>query len=166
MDVARGNGASASSDDLVLDPSTLSPSILNAAIRLSYNVRILLGLRLAPLGLVPGQERLLVALLECGNRSQNVLSEFLPVRPSTISKMVERLVQRDLVRQAIDHRDQRRNLLELTPKGVQLANDVQAVYNNIERELRALGTEDEIKMMEMQIMRANDVVLRPLRRLR
>ena len=57
-------------------------------------------------------------------------------------------------------------MLELTPKGVQLANDVQTVYNNIEREFRALGTEDEIKVMEMQIMRANDVILRPLQKLR
>ena len=97
MDVAWGNDASASSDDLVSDPSTPPPSILNAAIRLSYNVRILLGLMLAPLGLVPGQERLLIALLERRNRSRNVLSDLLSVRPSTVSKMVKRLVQRDLV---------------------------------------------------------------------
>ncbi|MDR7416095.1 MAG: MarR family transcriptional regulator [Armatimonadota bacterium] len=66
------------------------------------------------------QFRSLVYLRHHPGASLQALAEHLGVTPPTASALVERLVQRGLVRRTADPRERRRVVLELTPAGARL----------------------------------------------
>src|ERR1700753_1706268 len=63
------------------------------------------------------QFRLLVVLRTRGAVKQSVLAEYMGVNPSTISRMVERLIAADLVDRQPNPESRREVVLDLTPSG-------------------------------------------------
>lgn len=109
----------------------LVPTLLS----LSKTTRALMGIRLADLGLHQGQDELLIALDMGEPLSVSALSEKLFVRPSTVSKMLDRLCAKGLVDRVPTARDARLTLVRLTEKGDEAKTRVRQLWDMIDGEL-------------------------------
>ena len=109
----------------------LVPTLLS----LSKTTRALMGIRLADLGLHQGQDELLIALEMDKPVSVSALSEKLFVRPSTVSKMLDRLCAKGLVERMPSPQDARLTLVKLTRDGQGVKTDVRLLWDMIEVEL-------------------------------
>lgn len=147
--------------------STAAPvSVFGKAMSAAHAVRTLLGLKLAALGLAPGQDRFLLALLPQTRLTVTVLADDLAVRPSTISKTADRLVEKGLITRRCDDSDARRIFLELTPKGTALCAQVLAIGEEIDAELTANLMPGEASAMRRSLSLLEETAQRRLRRLR
>jgi MarR family transcriptional regulator, organic hydroperoxide resistance regulator len=91
-----------------------------------------LSAELRELGLTPGEVNALAHL-----RAERPLSvaELVAVtgqRPSTLTGVIDRLERRGLARRAVNARDRRSFVLELTPEGVEAAATVEAAFHAVE----------------------------------
>lgn len=144
----------------------IETSLLNAAMSSAQSLRALLGLKLAPLGLAAGQDRLLLALDEHGQMSVTALADVLNVRPSTVSKMMDRLMERSLTVRSSDKNDARRTNVELTNEGKALCRKLRVLFESLEADLQSDCTDEEAKRMMEGAALLNEAVGRRLRRLR
>lgn len=116
--------------------------IERAIINLITSYKNQINKNMRPLGLYPGQDLLLLALLEHGQLSQNSLVTMLCVDHSTIAKSVRRMTENDLVQTEKSTADKRVTLVSLTTHGKDLAQQVKDIW--IASEQRAtLGLSDE-----------------------
>ncbi|SFF17966.1 MarR family winged helix-turn-helix transcriptional regulator [Aureimonas phyllosphaerae] len=141
-------------------------SILVLALSTSQALRALIGLKLAPLGLAPGQDRLLATLHEKGPLTVSGLAEALNVRPSTVSKMMDRLAARGLTKRNHDDVDRRRISVELTDEGRAACQKLHTLCRAIEDELRADLDDDGERRMMAGLELLNEAVGQRLKRLR
>jgi DNA-binding MarR family transcriptional regulator len=108
---------------------------LNQAIRLlSLRHRARAAALLAPLGLHPGQEVLLLELDRTGPMIQAQLSEALGCEPPSVTLMTRKLEAAGHIRRAPAAYDKRASIVELTDSGKDLADQVK-------RRWRALAEE-------------------------
>ncbi|WP_433334963.1 nitroreductase/quinone reductase family protein [Spirillospora sp. CA-294931] len=102
---------------------------LNQAVRLlSLRHRARAAALLAPLGLHPGQEVLLLELARTGPMIQAELSEALGCEPPSITIMLRKLEAAGHVRRAPAPTDRRASLVELTGSGKALADQVKELW--------------------------------------
>lgn len=141
-------------------------TVLALALATSQTLRALIGLKLAPLGLASGQDRLLGALEQHGPLSVSKLADELNVRPSTVSKMMDRLAARGYTRRVPDDLDARRINVELTRDGYAVCKNLRVLYTAIEAELQSEMSEDETRRMLAGLTILNETVGKRLRRLR
>ena len=151
-----------SKEDLEKVELVIVPSLLSIA----KSTRAFIALLLAEIDLHPGQDQLLDRLDEDRLVSVSALAEQLSVRPSTVSKMLDRLLERELVvRTASDH-DARRTMVRLTPKGVEAQAAIRSVWRRLESELTgALPTED-LGALDRALVTTGELLTQKLRRLR
>lgn len=119
------------SDSGVQKPLIFVP-LLNSA---SKSVRALLGLEMAEIGLAVGQDLLLVCLSQREALTTQEVCKELDVRPSTISKMTDRLVAKGLAERMLHPDDKRVAVLRLTPAGREKCSDVLRVWRNVQESL-------------------------------
>ncbi len=97
---------------------------------------------LAPHGLHPGQDALLVLLWSEPGLRQAMLAERLGVEPPTISRVVARMERSGLVERRRDPHDARLWRVHPTPRSRLLEASVRRAWTELEEEMtRALGTE-------------------------
>jgi DNA-binding MarR family transcriptional regulator len=102
---------------------------LNQAIRLlSLRHRARAAALLAPLGLHPGQEVLLLELVRTGPMIQAQLSEALAVEPPSVTLMTRKLEAAGHVRRTPAPSDKRASIVELTDSGRALADQVKQLW--------------------------------------
>jgi DNA-binding MarR family transcriptional regulator len=102
---------------------------LNQAIRLlSLRHRARTAALLAPLGLHPGQEALLLELARTGPMIQAQLSEALGVEPPSVTLMTRKLEAAGHVRRRPAPSDKRAGIVELTDSGKALADQVKELW--------------------------------------
>jgi DNA-binding MarR family transcriptional regulator len=102
---------------------------LNQAIRLlSLRHRARAAALLAPLGLHPGQEALLLELARTGPMIQAQLSEALGVEPPSVTLMTRKLEASGHVRRKPVPSDKRASIVELTDSGEALADRVKHLW--------------------------------------
>jgi DNA-binding MarR family transcriptional regulator len=102
---------------------------LNQAIRLlSLRHRARAAALLAPLGLHPGQEALLLELARTGPMIQAQLSEALGVEPPSVTLMTRKLEASGHVRRRPAPSDKRASVVELTDSGQALADEVKQLW--------------------------------------
>ena len=94
--------------------------------------RALLGIKLSELGLFNGQDELLLAIRGDDPLTVTLVAERLNVRPSTVSKMLDRLVDQGLVLRLPHGTDARRSLVQITPAGREKCEGVLAVHESLE----------------------------------
>lgn len=108
---------------------------LNQAIRLlSLRHRARAAALLAPLGLHPGQEALLLELARTGPRIQAQLSEALGCEPPSITLMTRKLEATGHVSRKPDPSDKRASIVELTDQGKALADQVKQLWCGLAEE--------------------------------
>lgn len=102
---------------------------VNQAIRLlSLRHRARAAALLAPLGLHPGQEALLLELARTGPRIQAQLSEALGCEPPSVTLMARKLEATGHIRRTPAPSDRRATVVELTDRGRALADQVKQVW--------------------------------------
>src|SRR4051812_9856856 len=118
------------------DPMDLElAGTLNQAIRLlSLRHRARAAALLAPLGLHPGQEALLLELDRTGPRIQAQLSDALGCEPPSVTLMTRKLEATGHIRREVDPSDKRASIVELTDSGRALAKQVKQVWRTLAKE--------------------------------
>lgn len=102
---------------------------LNQAIRLlSLRHRARAAAMLAPLGLYPGQEALLLELAANGPMIQAQLSEALGCEPPSVTLMTRKLEASGHIRRRPAPSDKRASIVELTESGSALADRIKQVW--------------------------------------
>ena len=99
--------------------------------------RSLAAALLREVGLVPGQELLLMKLWAAEPQSQVELAQLLRIEPPTAAKMLARLERTGLVCRERSTRDRRVILVSLTDRGRALRDPVLRIWADLER--RAVG---------------------------
>jgi DNA-binding MarR family transcriptional regulator len=108
---------------------------LNQAIRLlSLRHRARAAALLAPLGLHPGQEMLLLQLDRNGPSIQAQLSEALGCEPPSITLMTRKLEAAGHVRRRPAPSDKRASIVELTDSGTALAGQIKRLWRALAEE--------------------------------
>jgi DNA-binding MarR family transcriptional regulator len=108
---------------------------LNQAIRLlSLRHRARATALLAPLGLYPGQEALLLELDRTGPRIQAQLSEALGCEPPSVTLMARKLEASGHIRREASPSDKRASIVELTESGRALADQVKELWRGLAKE--------------------------------
>lgn len=102
---------------------------VNQAIRLlSLRHRARAAALLAPLGLHPGQEALLLELARTGPRIQAQLSEALGCEPPSVTLMAGKLEASGHIRRTPVPSDKRASMVELTDSGKALVDQVKQLW--------------------------------------
>jgi DNA-binding MarR family transcriptional regulator len=120
--------------------------LVPALLSLSKSTRALVGLKLIKLGFYNGQDELLFALVDGVPSSVSHLADELAVRPSTASKMLDRLVKAGLVERKTDRSDARRSMVQITSAGLEARILLEAMRAELEAELKppAVQTPDNV----------------------
>ncbi len=110
-----------------------APGDLNVKLmRVARAHRTLAASLLSEVGLHPGQEALLMELWDHDGRTQANLAESLGVEPPTVTKMLQRMENADLVDRRPDATDRRAIRVYLTPKGRRLKGRVDKLWAELE----------------------------------
>ncbi|KRN29066.1 hypothetical protein IV38_GL001282 [Lactobacillus selangorensis] len=103
-----------------------------AVIGLVASHRAMITKQIRAFDLYPGQDMMLMQLLGQPNQSQNDLRKALHVDHSTIAKSIGRLAKREIVTTTKSTQDKRITLVSLTPRGIDLAKQVVAIWHAAE----------------------------------
>ena len=108
-------------------------------LRLAYQRHTLIFQDHALNNLTPTQFSALIRLSECGPCSQNQLGRLIAVDVATIKGVVDRLYDKKLVTLEKDTNDRRRNLISLSPTGLNMLAGLRAMGQSVtEATLEAL----------------------------
>lgn len=143
-----------------------SPHMVLALVSIAKSTRAFLTLRLNEIGLHPGQDQLLVQLEPDQPVSVSALADQLSVRPSTVSKMLDRLIDKGLVARAAHNHDARRTMVTLTPLGEKAKLAVKSIWSRLEEELGGSLSPEELLTLNTALERAGEMLSFKLRRLR
>lgn len=99
---------------------------------ISKRTRALVGIKLAEIGLANGQDEMLLLLEEGSPKAVMVLADGLGVRPSTVSKTLERLVQGGLALRETSRSDSRMTLVTITASGIMKREEIMAMRDRLE----------------------------------
>jgi DNA-binding MarR family transcriptional regulator len=103
-------------------------AVLQAIRRLSLRHRARAAALLAPLGLHPGQEVLLLELARAGPMIQAQLSDALGVEPPSVTLMTRKLEATGHIRRTPAPSDKRASTVELTDSGKALVGQVKQLW--------------------------------------
>lgn len=117
--------------------------ILLAVVSAYKRAHALVAERFAPLGVHPGQDRLLAELWKRDGVSQSELIKRLGVQPPTVTGALQRLERAGIVRREPDPENRRISRVYLTEKGRELEGPVQEALADAERNLLANLSSDE-----------------------
>lgn len=146
----------------VPEPSDLP--LVRSLLSISKSTRAFLTLMLAEIDLHLGQDQL-VAGLEPGRAiSVSELADRIAVRPSTVSKMLDRLVDKNLVQRTVSSEDARRTMVVLTQAGLEIRPRVEAVWARLEKELAGAMTVEEADTLATAMNRMETLLATKLRR--
>ncbi|KTQ95380.1 transcriptional regulator [Aureimonas ureilytica] len=133
---------------------------------IAKSTRAFLALLLAQIDLHPGQDQLLVRLTPGESVSVSMLADQLAVRPSTVSKMLDRLIEKNLVLRESNSRDARRTMVTLTSAGEAAKERVLALWMRLETELGNAMEERERSALLSSLQQVDQLLSVRLRRLR
>ncbi|MFD2238710.1 MarR family winged helix-turn-helix transcriptional regulator [Aureimonas populi] len=155
-----------------LTPSRDFPSpvqtggVVPLLLTISKSTRAFLALLLAEIGLHPGQDQLLHRLTAGQAVSVSALADQLAVRPSTVSKMLDRLIEKKLVLRTTSSGDARRTMVLLTEEGATVRTAVLALWERLETELVATIPDGNRRELIGALAQVDTLLATRLRRLR
>lgn len=96
-------------------------------------------------GLTPLQFTSLIKIRDQGRASQNLLGRLTHADPATIMGVINRLVERGLIRKSADPDDKRKSILILTSTGLNLIESLESAARAVSRETLAPLSSNEQK---------------------
>ncbi|KQT47595.1 hypothetical protein ASG43_10995 [Aureimonas sp. Leaf454] len=139
--------------------------LVPALLSISKSMRALQGMKLAALGFHNGQDELLMAIDTKGETVSNV-AEQLSIRPSTVSKMMDRLVAKGLVERIGDSRDGRRTLIRITPDGIEARKMLIRARSELDLEIASAMNAERCAEITQELEEFAHYIAGRLRRLR
>lgn len=129
----------------------LVPLLLSIA----KSTRALMGVKLAEHDFHNGQDELLVALEKNTLVSVSDIAEQLSVRPSTVSKMLDRVIAKGLAERIGNTTDARKTMVQITPAGLEARSMLLKLRERIEADLRgSLTIDDEVALQSLESLAA------------
>lgn len=120
-----------------------------------HQAQKLMGRRLRQYDVSPMQCRTMTFLHDCGQPvNQKALERHLMVKPSTVNGIVDRLEEKSLVQRTVSPRDGRCRLLTLTEAGMQFYDHFTRVVQQVNTQLEAGFTPEEIAQFTEFMLRA------------
>ncbi|MGH7584021.1 MAG: MarR family winged helix-turn-helix transcriptional regulator [Gemmatimonadales bacterium] len=117
--------------------------------------RARLGALLAPHGLHPGQDLLLMRVWSTPGLSQATLAEQLGVEPPTVTRMLQRMERGGLIERRRDPHDARVVSVHPTPRSRLLESSVRRAWATLdERLVAALGDADAERLRRLAVVAA------------
>ncbi len=133
---------------------------------ISKSTRAFLSLLLMEIDLHPGQDQLLARVEPGVPVSVSALADQLAVRPSTVSKMLDRLMEKNLVERTAHSHDARRTMVMLTPAGEALRGRVNTLWEKLEADLVSAVAPGRREDLLESLREADELLTSKLRRLR
>lgn len=90
-----------------------------------------------------GQYRCLFALDSVGSINQKDLAELLSIRPTSVSEILLKLEQKQLIKRVTSDKDKRISLVSLTDKGIKEVHKIRKDRARVHSEMLSDLTEDE-----------------------
>lgn len=140
--------------------------IVSSLLSIAKATRAFLTLLLNEIGLYPGQDQLLVQLQEDMPVSVSKLADQLAVRPSTVSKMLDRLIDKGYVSRSANVTDARQTMVLLTEEGLEAKEAVQRIWSRLEQDLVALLPDHQKRVVAAALAQTDELLNTKLRRLR
>ena len=140
--------------------------IVSRLLSISKLTRAMLGLKLAEIDLCAGQDQLLAVFQGTTRASISTLATAVSVRPSTVSKMVDRLIEKGLMQRLRDPTDARTTLVELTPLGYHQQKSVANIWHAVEHDLTKSLQADEIDNLRSELEKVDGLLSAKMSRLR
>jgi MarR family transcriptional regulator, organic hydroperoxide resistance regulator len=84
------------------------------------------------------------------------VSEKMNLSPSRSSRVVEKMVQKGYLIREIDSKDRRKCTISLSPRGMDIKNQIDRHHETCEKRLRDALTEDEIKSFSVTLNKIID----------
>lgn len=103
----------------------------------------LVSARAVPIGLSPGQPKILEFLAEYGEHEQKDIADYCEIEPATVGSILSRMETAGLVTRRNRPNNRRSLYVSLTPKGEQMAQIVQEIFAASEAQITAGLTEEE-----------------------
>jgi DNA-binding MarR family transcriptional regulator len=119
---------------------------------------------LEELGLYRGQHSMLRALWEQDGLTHTELARHSHVRPSTITKTIQRMVKAGLVERKHDAEDQRISRVYLTKVGHAVRGDVEQTWRKLEEEIFAGFTLEERVLLRRFFLQMRENLMRVTRK--
>lgn len=110
----------------------------------------LVSAQATPLGLSPGQPKILEYLAEHGEHEQKDIADYCEIEPATVGSILLRMETAGLVTRR-NRPDNRRSLyVSLTPKGEEMAQVIQGIFAAAEAQITAgLTPEERITLFQL-----------------
>ena len=140
--------------------------IVRRLLSISKLTKALVGLKLGTLGIHIGQDEALIALDGRDFITTTTLAERIGVRPSTVTKMLDRMLLQGLVQRSADPADARRVLVRATAAGIEMRTRVLAAWHQIGLDLVKTMDFEKIESMTDDLGRTEDILASRLSRLR
>lgn len=140
--------------------------IVSRLLSIAKLTRAMLGLKLAEIDLCAGQDQLLSVFQGTTRASISTLANAVSVRPSTVSKMVDRLIEKGLMQRFRDPNDARTTLVELTPFGQHQQQMVADIWQAVERDLTKSLASGEIDNLRGELEKVDGLLTAKMSRLR
>lgn len=118
--------------------------------KISHSIKQLQNERLQKEDLSVSHVNVMFVLYEKDGLTQSYLQKELGIKASSLSKLIDILIQKDLVYKASIEKDARTKLIYLTSYGKERKEQLQHIRYDLENEVtRALTPEEVIQMQEM-----------------
>lgn len=106
--------------------------------------------QVTPLGLSPGQPKILEFLAEYGEHEQKDIAEYCEIEPATVGSILLRMETVGLIMRRNRPNNRRSLYVSLTPKGEEMAQILQGVFACAEEQITAgLTKEEKTTLMEL-----------------
>lgn len=107
----------------------------------------LVSAKATPLGLSPGQPKILEFLAQYGEHEQKDIAEYCEIEPATVGNILLRMENAGLIDRRNRPNNRRSLYVSLTPKGEEMAKIMQDVFAEAENQITAGLTDDERKVL-------------------
>jgi len=131
-----------------------SPTFLVSDI--ARRMRYMFDSRTRPLGITRAQWRILVSVAIREAPSQSELAEILDVERITMCRMLDRLVEADMVERRADPNDRRVWRIHLTERAAPLVDKINEIAREFERDFVTVLTPEETAQLRHLLVKVRD----------
>ena len=118
----------------------------------------------ATLGLSPGQPKVLECLAECGECNQKAIARYCEIEQATVGSILLRMERDGLVRRVQKDGNRRALYVSLTERGIQMALQVQRIFQQTDARAAASLTDEERLQLQQMLQRVYDAIAEPERK--
>ncbi|TMB63464.1 MAG: winged helix-turn-helix transcriptional regulator [Chloroflexi bacterium] len=147
----------------VLPEPAHAPGLGRLVMQVSRELRTLADRQLAPLGLTMQQAELVIATFLHGEKGSRHLTSLVLTDEAGVSRLVDRLEAKGLVRRRPSPRDRRSRALELTPAGRAVVARMRRRRAVVDQRLREGISADDIAATRDVLLRVLDNIARAAR---